>query len=104
MAIGTACAVHVHLSAVPLEDHHIQPTAHGGKNVKSNRVLLCANGHSMTHYLLDLYLKALKARSQDRNNQAVHTSGVPWSVQIRYGYKVRRLARQGAELSYRAGY
>lgn len=81
-AMGRACWAHKHRDDVPIEVHHVWPTADGGPNVPANRVPLCANAHSSTH---DLLAKMRKAK----------TVRLPWLVQIRYGSKVRRLARAG---------
>lgn len=80
-ASGRDCAVHVHRSLVPIEVHHIHPLGMGGPDVAANRVRVCANGHSSTHYALDL-LRAYRGRP-------------PWRLYVRYGWRVRRLARRG---------
>lgn len=79
--MGTGCAVHRHLSLVPLQVHHIHPLGRGGADVPANRVTLCANGHYSVHALLDLLLTGRP---------------VPWTTQRRYGVGVRRYAVRGA--------
>lgn len=80
--MGRACWAHVHLSRVPLEDHHVWPKADGGPNVPANRRLLCSNAHSAVHDLLDKMRKA-------------GTEALPWQLRRGYGRKVRRLAVAG---------
>jgi hypothetical protein len=88
VARGRGCAVHLHLSAVPIEVHHIRPRARGGRDVADNRLALCANGHGDVHYLLDLV------------ERAGGWAAVPWPVRRTYGKLVRRVALQGW-LTYR---
>jgi hypothetical protein len=80
--MGRTCWAHRHRDDVPLEVHHVWPVGAGGPDVKANRVTVCSNAHSATH---DLLAKMMKAG----------TDRVPWLVRIRYGPKVRRLARAG---------
>jgi hypothetical protein len=79
--MGTVCAVHRHLTLVPLQVHHVHPLGRGGPDVPANRVTVCANAHGSIHALLDLLLK----------------SGglVPWTIRRRYGVGVRRYAAAG---------
>lgn len=80
--MGSDCWAHVHLSHVPLEDHHVWPLGDGGPNVKANRRRLCSNAHSSTHDLLDKMRKT-------------EGGAVPWTVRRLYGWRVRRLALAG---------
>lgn len=80
--MGSDCWAHVHLSHVPLEDHHVWPLGEGGPNVKDNRRRVCSNAHSSVHDLLAKMRKADGGR-------------VPWAVRRRYGRRVRRLAAAG---------
>lgn len=84
--IGLQCAVHVHWSMAPLELHHVWPLGKGGPDIAANRVLVCANGHSMIHSLMDRMFKA-------------GTPQVPWAVRRRYGRRVRALALLGYQRS-----
>ena len=81
VASSLRCAVHVHRSLAPTESHHIWPIFLGGPNRVANRVDVCANGHSSVHEHLDLLIRG--------------DGKVPWRLAIRYGYRVRRLARRG---------
>ena len=81
--MGTSCAVHRHRSWVPLEVHHVWPLGMGGPDRASNKISLCSNGHSEVHGYLDLLRK--------------YDGKVPWLQALRYGGRVRRLARQGYE-------
>lgn len=77
--MGTVCAVHRHRSSVPIQTHHVFPVGLGGPNVHSNRVQICADGHTEVHNYMNLLVG----------------DAVPWRVRLRYGFRVRRLARQG---------
>jgi hypothetical protein len=81
MAMGHMCACHFHRSLVPIEIHHVWPLGEGGPNVASNKVTVCANGHSSIH---DLLAKLVKGQGK-----------VPWSVRIHYGWRTRRIAARG---------
>ena len=75
------CSVHRHREGVPIEVHHVWPKGLGGPNVAANRVPLCANGHGEVHEYLALLVKGEGA--------------VPWRTKLKYGYKVRRVAKLG---------
>lgn len=75
------CAVHKHYNLVPVESHHIWPLGYHGPNILSNRVQVCANGHSDTHYLLEHMLKTGNV--------------IPWNEKATYGPRTRELARLG---------
>lgn len=79
--MGLVCAVHAHDCLVPVESHHIWPVGDGGPNRKSNRVDVCANGHSSIHGYLDLLIR--------------HDGEVPWMLARMFGPKVRELAQRG---------
>jgi hypothetical protein len=81
--MGTACAVHRHRSWVPLEVHHVWPLGMGGPDTPGNKISLCADGHGEVHGFLDLLVRG--------------RGSVPWLKAIRYGRKVRALARRGYE-------
>lgn len=81
MAFGRTCAVHVHDTFAPQESHHIWPLGDGGPNVKSNRLLVCSNGHGEIHGYLDLLFK--------------YDGTVPWRIGRHFGVKVRQYALQG---------
>lgn len=82
-ASGRDCAVHVHRSLVPIEVHHVWPLGMGGPNRAGNRVRVCSNGHSSAHDYLDLLVAG--------------QGSVPWRMAVRYGWRVRRLAKRGYE-------
>jgi hypothetical protein len=79
MAMGIKCGAHVHRSIVPLEVHHVWPLGDGGPNAVSNKVVVCSNGHSAIHDLLDKMRKG----------------PVSWTVRMHYGWRIRKLAKQG---------
>lgn len=79
MARGLACEAHSHRSLVPLESHHVWPLGYHGPDVRTNRVLICANAHGDAHYLLEAMLK-----------------GKPYDLRT-YGLAVRVIARRGYE-------
>lgn len=83
MARGLTCGVHSHASLVPIEAHHIRPKSRGGRDVTTNMIPLCANGHGDVHYLLD--------EVEDSGGWDV----VPWAVMRSFGLKVRAVARLG---------
>lgn len=57
MKRGVTCAVHVHDSPVPLEDHHIHPLGYHGPDTAANKARVCSNAHGDTHYYLEYLLK-----------------------------------------------
>lgn len=75
------CVVHRHRDYVPIERHHRWPLYLGGPDTRANIVPLCANGHSAVHE----YLRLL-ARGGGK---------VSWYRAMRYGPKVRALAKLG---------
>lgn len=79
MARGFACGVHQHRTLVPQESHHIWPLGYHGPNVFGNRIVVCCNGHSDIHYLLELMLKGRRPNMRE------------------YGLGVRVYARAGYE-------
>src|SRR6266540_3501911 len=81
VAMEQQCAVHKHWSRIPIEVHHVWPKGMGGPDVASNRVPVCANGHSLIHEYLR---KLVKGEGQ-----------VPWLQRRLYGRKVRALAERG---------
>ena len=77
MARGRNCAVHRHTFLVPIEVHHVWPVGYHGPDVAANKVPMCANGHSDTHYLLEALLRGRKVNRSE------------------YGPDARRYAKQG---------
>lgn len=77
MARGFNCVAHVHDDLVPIEVHHIHPTAYHGPDTANNKAPLCSNAHSDVHYLLEAMLKG---KPVDRRQ---------------YGVGVRRIADDG---------
>jgi len=77
MSRGLNCVAHRHDSLVPIEVHHVWPIGYHGPNITSNKVPLCANAHSDTHYLLEALLGS---KNPDRRE---------------YGAGVRTLALRG---------
>lgn len=71
------CAAHHHRMLVPIEVHHIWPVGYHGPDIASNKVAICANAHSDTHYLLEAMLRGHPYKSSE------------------YGPVVRALARRG---------
>lgn len=96
MAMNLLCKVHTHRHWVPTESHHIHPLGYGGKNVKANRIDLCANGHSMVHYLLEALLKTNSLPGPPRNlREAKRALGVGYLSH--FGFRSRRVAYRGYE-------
>ena len=89
MAFGKACAVHVHDSFVPQESHHIWPLGDGGPNIKSNRLLVCSNGHGEIHGYLDLLFK--------------YDNAVPWRIAQHFGDSAKFYAYAGYSQILAAG-
>jgi hypothetical protein len=82
-AMGKDCAAHTHRELVPLEAHHIHPLGRGGPDTKANKIMLCANAHSAVH---DLLLLVEGSRGWPE---------APWAARRLYGWRVRRIAKQG---------
>lgn len=79
--MGTECACHKHREYVPTEKHHVWPLGMGGPNVEANKILVCANAHYSIHAVIDLLIK--------------HDGNPPTEQMRKFGYKVRRYAKQG---------
>lgn len=79
MARGRNCAVHRHTFLVPIEVHHVWPLGYHGLDLLANKVPMCANGHSDTHYLLESLLRGRKVNRTE------------------YGPGVRKYAQRGYE-------
>jgi hypothetical protein len=74
---GHNCQAHHHRELVPIEVHHVWPLGYHGPDIASNKVPICCNAHSDTHYLLEDMLR-----------------GHPYDLR-EYGPAVRALARKG---------
>jgi hypothetical protein len=77
------CAVHVHESWVPLNEHHVWPKGMGGPNTAANKITLCMNGHGEVHAYIALLIK--------------YDGKIPNKTRAHFGLKVRNLARRGWE-------
>lgn len=80
---GAYCEAHRHSGTIPQQKHHVQPLSRSGPNRKYNLVVICANAHDDTHYLLDAIEKARGY------------AGVPEAVKRSFGAGVRRVAMRG---------
>jgi hypothetical protein len=81
---GIDCAVEMHWTPVPLEDHHIKPKENGGLKLwrgLPNIVRVCSNAHGNVHYFMDLLLK--------------YEGKVPWKIARTFGKKTRSIAIMG---------
>lgn len=74
---GFAC--HAHRELVSYEIHHCWPTQYHGPDKAWNKVKVCPNAHSDTHWLLERML-----------------AGKPYDLR-EYGPSIRALAQRGYE-------
>lgn len=88
---GHNCAAHKHSQLVPLEAHHVWPKQYHGPDTPANKVTICANAHSDTHYLLEAMLRQhpYDAREYGPGVRILATRG--YLQVMAYG---KRLARQ----------
>lgn len=89
MKRGRVCAVHVHYSKVPQEDHHVWPLGYHGPDIATNKARVCANGHGDIHYYLELLLKTGLSDPIDANNK------IPSDVRREFGERTKEVAMLG---------
>lgn len=89
--MSTTCAVHAHDEWVPTNAHHVWPLGMGGPDKAANKVTLCMNGHGAVHAYMDHLIRYGPDADDPRNPNG----GVPWSIAMHFGTKVRWLAFSG---------